>query len=135
MKNKAGISSGKRKRAVARAVIKEGTGKVTFNEIPLENLSFFRKLGLEEPLRIAKKNLNKLDFDIDVIVKGGGNEGQIDAARVALTRAILGFTKSETLRKAFLAYDRSLLVADTRRKEPYKPGDSKARRKRQKSYR
>ena len=42
---------------------------------------------------------------------------------------------SEELKKAFVAYDKTLLVADTRRKEPYKPGDSKARAKRQKSYR
>ena len=44
-------------------------------------------------------------------------------------------TKSAELKKAFLSYDRGLLVADTRRKETYKPGDSKARAKRQKSYR
>ena len=35
----------------------------------------------------------------------------------------------------FMKYDRQLLVADVRRKEVYKPGDSKARSKRQKSYR
>jgi ribosomal protein S9 len=39
------------------------------------------------------------------------------------------------LRKAFLSYDRNLLVADVRRKEAYKPGDSKARAKRQSSKR
>jgi len=42
---------------------------------------------------------------------------------------------SKELRKAFADYDKFLLVADIRRKEAYKPGDSKARRKRQKSYR
>ena len=44
-------------------------------------------------------------------------------------------SKSKELEKAYLAYDRNLLVADVRRKESRKPGDSKARRKRQKSYR
>ena len=44
-------------------------------------------------------------------------------------------TDGQSLKKAFLNYDRSLLVADVRHKEQYKPGDSKARRKRQKSYR
>ena len=39
------------------------------------------------------------------------------------------------MRKTFLNYDRSLLIADVRRKEQYKPNDSKARAKRQKSYR
>ena len=45
------------------------------------------------------------------------------------------FSKEEKLRKAFVEYDRNLLVADVRRKEAYKPGDSKARSKRQKSFR
>jgi small subunit ribosomal protein S9 len=44
-------------------------------------------------------------------------------------------TKSKDLRKNFIAYDRNMLIADTRVKEAYKPGDSKAREKRQKSYR
>ena len=126
---------GKRKTAAARAKIEEGDGKILVNHIPLKNLNLFRRLSLEEPLRIATKVLGKIDFNVSINVKGGGNEGQIDAARLALARAIIGFTKSEQLKKAFLSYDRTLLVADTRNKEPYKPGDSKARRRRQKSYR
>jgi len=54
---------------------------------------------------------------------------------LALSRAINDFTKSKELAEAFVAYDRNLLVADVRRKEMYKPGDSKARRSRQKSFR
>ena len=89
---------------------------------------------IEEPLRIAK-NIVNVDFDIDVKVKGGGFESQIEAARLAIAKALVKATKSEKLRKAYLDYDRNLLVADTRLKETYKPGDSKARRKRQKSFR
>jgi len=48
---------------------------------------------------------------------------------------ILFYTKSDDLKKAFSEYDKNLLVADIRRKEPNKPGDSKARKKRQKSFR
>jgi len=95
----------------------------------------FDRLKLEEPLRIAEKVLGKLDFDIEVNVLGGGEKGQIDAARLAIAKAIIGFTKSEVLKQAYLDYDRNLLVADVRRKEPNKPGDSKARSKRQTSYR
>jgi len=128
--------SGKRKSSIAKAIIKEGSGKVTINKIPYENLSSkFHVLLIKEPIVIAKEVLGKFDFDINVYVNGGGNESRIEAARLAVARAIYNFTKSSDLKKAFVEYDKSLLVADTRRKEPYKPGDSKARSKRQKSYR
>lgn len=129
------ISSGKRKRAVARAVIEEGVGNVWVNGQDYKTLSFISRLKIEEPLRIAENILGKLNFNISVNMKGGGEKGQIEAARVAISKGIIAFTKSEELEKAFLEYDRNLLVADVRRKEAYKPGDSKARSRRQKSYR
>lgn len=129
------ITSGKRKTSVARAVTSEGTGRVTINKKPYEILQMFDRLKIEEPLRIAKNVLGKTDFNIEVNVRGGGEKGQIDAARIAISRAIVKFTESKDVEKAFLDYDRNLLVADVRRKEAYKPGDSKARRKRQTSYR
>lgn len=129
------ITSGKRKTSVARAVITEGTGKVTINRQDHKTLHLFDKLKLDEPLRIAENVLGKLNFDVAITARGGGEKSQIEAARIALSKAILGFTKSKEVEKSFLAYDRNLLVADVRRKEARKPGDSKARRKRQKSYR
>ena len=129
------LASGKRKTAVARAEIKEGTGKVTLNKINYENLHKFDVLRIKEPLLIAEKMLGKINFDVKISIKGGGEKGQIDAARLALARAIVKFTESEKLEEAFFDYDRNLLVADVRRKEAYKPGDSKARSKRQTSYR
>ena len=128
-------TSGKRKTAIAKATIKKGSGKITINKIPYENLDFFKKLSIQEPVEITKRILGNFDFDIFVNASGGGNEGQISAARLAIARALVEFTKSDDLKKAFSSYDKSLLVADTRRKEAYKPGDSKARRKRQKSFR
>ena len=127
--------AGKRKAAVAKATIQEGSGKVTVNKIPYENLTFFHKLLISEPIEITKKLLGNFNFDISVKISGGGHEGQIDAARIAISKALVAFTKSAELKKAFLVYDKGMLVADTRRKETYKPGDSKARAKRQKSYR
>jgi small subunit ribosomal protein S9 len=128
--------AGKRKKAIAKATIKAGTGKITINRVPYENLtSMFHKLLIKEPVEITKKVLGNFNFDIDVRISGGGNEGQIDAARLAIAKALVQFTKSVELRKAMVEYDRNMLVADIRRKEPYKPGDSKARSKRQKSYR
>ncbi|MBS3091841.1 30S ribosomal protein S9 [Candidatus Pacearchaeota archaeon] len=129
------IVSGKRKRSIAKAIISSGTGKITVNNIPYQNLYHIHRLTIEEPIRIAKKTLKDFNYDIKVKAKGGGREGQMDAARLAISKALVAKTKSETLRKAFLKYDKHLLVADVRRKEAYKPGDSKARAKRQKSYR
>jgi len=126
---------GKRKTALAKATIVEGSGKIMINRTPYENLDFFKKLVIDEPIEIAKKVLGGVNFDIIVNVKGGGSESRIEASRLAIARAILSFTKSEALKKEFVKYDKNLLIADTRRKEAYKPGDSKARKKRQKSFR
>src|SRR4030042_6488350 len=115
------IVVGKRKTAVAKASIQEGSGKVTINKKPYENLGEFHRLMIQEPIEITKNNQGKFDFDIDVKVRGGGHQGQIEAVRLAIARAIVTFTKSVELRKAFLNYDRNLLIADVRRKEAYKP--------------
>jgi len=128
------VVSGMRKRSIARASIIEGTGKITINKVNYELLPYLRKLMIEEPLRIAKE-LGIVNYNISVTINGGGAESGIEAARLAIARALVKASKSKELRKAFLAYDRNLLIADTRVKESYKPGDSKARTKRQKSYR
>jgi len=127
--------SGKRKSAVARAIMESGNGKVTFNGRDISSLDMFNRLSLEEPLRIAESVLGKIEFNCKLLAKGGGEKGQIDASRLALAKAILAFNNSEELRNALTLYDRSLLVADVRRKETRKPGDSKARAKRQTSFR
>jgi len=127
--------SGKRKTAIAKATIEEGTCQISINKIPYENLDFFRKLTIKEPLEITKKILGDFKFNIKINVNGGGTESQIFASRLAMARALIKFTNSEKLKNAFIKYDKTLLVADTRRKEAYKPGDSKARKKRQKSFR
>jgi len=129
--------SGKRKRALAKATIRSGTGSVRINNKPIETFSFLRRLSLLEPLRIAQDVIkDKLKtFDISVNVHGGGIECQMEASRLAIARALVAITKDADLKKAYLNYDRYLLVADVRRKETRKPGDSKARAKRQKSYR
>ncbi|MEM3405592.1 MAG: 30S ribosomal protein S9 [Candidatus Pacearchaeota archaeon] len=129
------VVSGKRKRSIARATIKDGTGKIIINKQPYELLPLIKRLMIEEPLEIAKEKLGKLNYDIEVLVKGGGSNSRIEAARLAIAKALVEKTKNNELKKAFLSYDRNLLVADVRRKEAYKPNDSKARAKRQKSYR
>jgi len=129
------VVSGKRKRAIARAVLVEGTGKITINKKDYKNLQILDRLKIEEPLRITEKILGKRNFDVDIYVKGGGEKSQVESARLALARSIIKFSNNKKLERAFLDYDRNLLIADIRRKEAYKPGDSKARKKRQSSKR
>jgi len=129
------VLSGKRKTAIAKATIKEGKGIVTINGKSLEAFPMLQQLELKEPLIIAEQVLGKLNFDISINVASGGTSSRIEASRLAMARAIVEFTKNEKVKAAFVAYDRNMLVADTRRKEAYKPGDSKARAKRQTSYR
>ena len=127
--------SGKRKRAIAKATIKQGNGVIRINHIPVELYQpKMSKLKLEEPLILAGDIVNKINIDVSVI--GGGVSSQAEAARLAIAKSIVSFTKNDKLRQAYLTYDRNLLVADVRRKEPSKPNrHGKARSKVQKSYR
>jgi small subunit ribosomal protein S9 len=129
------VITGKRKAAIAKATIVKGTGKVTINKRTISSFESQLQLEVSEPLLIAKEILGKLDFDIRINVKGGGISGQIQASRLAISRAIVEFTKNEEVKQGFIGYDRTLLIADTRRKEVCKPGDSKARSMRQTSFR
>lgn len=126
-------TAGKRKRAVARATLKPGKGKVRINKLLLENYSSkLARMKLQEPLIIAGDSAKNVDININVM--GGGSVTQADAARLAIARALVKFDKK--LEKVFQNYDRHLLVADVRRKETHKPNrHGKARAKRQKSYR
>ena len=134
-KEKINIIGGKRKTSVAKARIVKGSGKIVVNNLLHTNLNNIHKLLLEEPLRISKEFIKEGDFDIVIKVSGGGRESQIQAARLAIAKALLDKSKSQKLKEAFTNYDKHLLVADVRRKEAYKPDDSKARAKRQSSKR
>ena len=104
--------------------------------MPYEELGLFHKLALAEPLRIHNAELGEdLKYDFYIKTLGGGKEGQIQAARLVIARALLIITGSDVLKKAYVKYDRNMIVQDSRRKEPCKPGDSKPRARRQKSYR
>lgn len=127
-------TSGKRKQAIARATLKPGTGKITVNNIILEVYQpKMYRMKIMEPVILVDKIASKVNVNIKV--KGGGMNSQAEAARLALSKAYVQYSKDDKLRKLLLAYDRQLLVADVRLKETCKPNDSKARAKRQKSYR
>jgi small subunit ribosomal protein S16e len=99
------------------------------------------RLKIEEPiLLLGKAVFEKLD--IRVRVKGGGYVAQVYAIRQAIAKAVVAFyqkfvdeTKKAEIKTALLAYDRTLLVADPRRREPKKFGGPTARTRYQKSYR
>lgn len=129
------IISGKRKTAVAKLRAKAGSGKVSYNGLPHTELNLFHKLALSEPIRIHEQVLGEIKHDFSITTRGGGIEGQIQAARLAIAKALIQISGSEVLKKAFISYDRNMVVPDSRRKEARKPGDSAARAKRQKSYR
>jgi len=135
MKSENFIVSGKRKTSVAKLRVKPGTGKVYFNYLPHTELNLFHRLALSEPLKIFEQVMGEVKHDFFIKVHGGGKESQIQAARLAIAKSLVKITGSEVLRKAYIAYDRNIIVPDARRKETRKPGDSKARAKRQKSYR
>jgi len=124
--------AGKRKTAIARATMKPGKGVVRINSMLLDNYEpIAGKMKIMEPLILAEDIPKK--YNISVKVNGGGWSSQTEAIRLAIGRCLAEV--SNPLKEKFLKYDRRLLIADTRRKEVCKPNDSKARSKRQKSYR
>jgi small subunit ribosomal protein S9 len=129
------LTSGKRKTAIARATVRAGKGRIRVNNVPLEILEpKIARDKIFEPLVQAGANVWK-GLDIDVKISGGGFMGQAEAARTALARALLRWTKSAHLQTVFTEYDRTLLAGDPRRREPKKFGGPGARARDQKSYR
>jgi len=128
-------TSGKKKTAVARATVSDGTGKVRINSQPVELIEPEQsRLKMLEPFRIAEADLRE-EIDIDVEISGGGFAGQADAARTAIARGLVQHNNDAELRDAYLSFDRSLLVNDVRQSESKKWGGPGARDRYQKSYR
>ena len=127
------ITSGRRKQSIARAVLSEGNGKITINNMDLKVYSTdLARLKVREPLMLASEVASKVD--IYIIVRGGGYINQADAARLAVARALVQYNGK--LKELFLDYDRQLLVADIRTREISKPNHhGQARAGTQTSYR
>lgn len=128
------VATGKRKTAVARAVLRPGSGEVKINNIPIEIFTpEIARLKILEPLNIAGDITKQVN--IDVTVHGGGYMGQAEATRMSIARGLINWTKSIKLKKALMSYDRSMVSGDSRIKEMKRFGGPGARRRRQKSYR
>lgn len=127
------VTSGRRKQSIARAVLKEGKGRITVNKTSLKVYTpELAKLKIMEPLILSGETASKVDIDVDI--KGGGFINQADAARLAIARALVLYNSK--LKQVFLEYDRHLLVADIRVKEAGKPNHhGQARASTQTSYR
>ncbi len=144
------LVTGKRKRAIATAIVRPGKGRIWVNGIPLEFYPVeMARLKMMEPLLIAGRQLRSM-VDIHVKVRGGGVMGQAEAVRMAITRGLLEYLKSrmgegeeaekmkeqiKILKRFFNEYDPHMIVGDPRRTEPKKPMRYSARRRWQKSYR
>ena len=127
-------SSGKKKTAIARATVRKGKGRTRINKKPVEIYDpEFAKLKILEPLMLAGDVASGLDIDVNV--RGGGIVGQANAIRTAIARGLVEWTNDTELRDTLMAYDRNLLVNDSRQKESKKFGGPGARARYQKSYR
>lgn len=122
---------GRRKSSTARARLMGGKGVVTVNDKPAvdyfcENEAWLGELV--QPLQLIGK---VKDFDISLHVTGGGLAGQVDACKLAISKALSAMNDDlrGTLKKA------GLLKRDPREKEPKKYGLRSARKKEQFSKR
>lgn len=120
------VTTGKRKNAIARAVIVEGNGLVRINGRPVDIWgSEFLRMRVTEPLVMAADVAAHVNIDVNV--RSGGVFGQADAARMAIARALVNFSKDKKLAEKFIKYDRNMLVFDPRRNEPHHAGGASKR--------
>lgn len=125
-KGKLIFTTGKRRKAVARAKVVAGTGKITLNSKPIDVWGDEAlRLWVREPVILSGDIAGSLDFSVDM--KGGGVAGQAEAARMAIARGIVSFAKDRKLKEKMIKYDRNLLVYDPRRNEPHHAGGGSRR--------
>lgn len=115
---------GRRKAAVARVFVSEGSGKITINKRDLT--VYFPSPLLQY---VVKQPLNKLGvaekYDIKVNLDGGGFNGQAGALRLAIARALVTINAED---KSALKSE-GFMTRDPREVERKKPGQPKARKR------
>jgi len=124
-----------RKKATARAVIKQGKGFIRVNGYALEAFaSGYKRALIEEPAILAEDDFKK--FDYFVTVAGGGVMSQVEVVRSCIAKGLLAATgDKKAIKDKFLSYDRHLIIDDVRQKEPKKELGKGARKKKQHSKR
>ncbi len=115
---------GRRKAAIARVFVSEGTGKIVINKRELDN--YFPSTILQY---VVKQPLAKLavaeKYDIKINLNGGGYKGQAEAARLGIARALVKINPED---KAALRAE-GFMTRDPRVVERKKPGQPKARKR------
>ena len=115
---------GRRKSAIARIYVSDGSGKITINKRDLE--TYFPQKTLQY---VVMQPLNLLEvagqYDIKVNLDGGGLNGQAEALRLAISRAMVKIDEENKpkLKKA------GFMTRDPREVERKKPGQPKARKR------
>lgn len=120
------FTTGKRRKAVARAKVVPGSGRILINSTPVNvwgNEAL--RLWVKEPVVLAGEAASGVD--INVVTRGGGFAGQAEAARMAIARGLVDFSRDKKLKETFTRYDRNLLVYDPRRNEPHHAGGASRR--------
>ena len=124
------LGTGRRKRSVARVVMRLGKGVITVNRKPVEE--YFPRPTLLQIVRQAlEATQSSSRFDISVLCHGGGVSGQAGAVRHGIARALLQM--DDTLREPLRR--NGLLTRDPREKESKKYGRKRARKRFQYSKR
>jgi small subunit ribosomal protein S16e len=125
---------GRKKTAIAVAQCKKGKGLIKVNGTPIELVQpeILRFKVFEPILLLGKDRYSQVD--IRVRVRGGGKTSQVYAIRQAIAKALVAYyqkyvdeASKREIKEILLAYDRTLLVADPRRREPKKFGGRGAR--------
>lgn len=115
---------GRRKSAIARVILKEGSGNITVNDRKFEEY-----FPITEIQTIVKQPITLLQvegkYDIDVNLQGGGFKGQAEALRLGIARALV---KIDPECRPVLK-TKGLLSRDSRIVERKKPGRPKARKR------
>jgi small subunit ribosomal protein S9 len=115
---------GRRKSAVARVYMSKGKGKITINN--RDSKEYFstatQLYKLNQPFSLADLEGK---FDLKVNVNGGGTTGQVEAIRLAISRALCELDQEHRL----VLKPEGLLTRDPRMVERKKPGQKKARKK------
>ena len=128
------VSTGKRKTSLAKATIRDGTGRIRINGRPLEiQQPELARMRIMEPLILFGEGWKR--YDIKVRTKGGGFMSQADAVRMAIATGLIRISQDFEARSKMIEHDRTMLVGDPRRTEPKKFGGPSARSRYQKSYR
>jgi small subunit ribosomal protein S9 len=115
---------GRRKAAVARVFVSEGTGKIVINKRDLEH--YFPSTLLQFVVKQPLNTLNVVEkYDIKINLDGGGYKGQAEAARLGIARALVKINEED---KPALRAE-GFMTRDPRVVERKKPGQPKARKR------